>query len=574
MIRASLTLSVLLLPVFQAAEAYDPDQYRPIAEPRHYQPNPQSDPSQYGYPSQFQYGYPGQPQYGQPDLPQYGYPGQAQYEQPFQPQYGYPSQAQYGQPIQPQYGYPAQSQDGQPGWMQYGRQDDASVSLEARISESKAYVYQNLVLTLDVVSSANLATLDFSLPESDAFIFKTLGKRSAVARESNGNREIVTREQILVIPLQQGTFNLNDLTATGSTWSHRRFDLKLSQPMRLDIGPPEPGVQPWLPLENLTLNATLSNEENLKQGKPASLVLEMTAIGFTGGQLPTFENQLKSAGLRIYREKTESEGELKADGKLYGKRTEYYTLLPGQDKELFLPSIKVQWWNLEKSQVESTLLPMRVLGANKHRTSRPDAGGAAPASTGFAWYLWLPLLIIAFVSGLYWSLIWAKGRTFGERYAKHILMVTDPIRKTAEFWINKLSPRRHMHRLRRFVAQSLPRSWRLWYCVRVADNESDPEVWLQVLRFLAERRLGIPAQIPLDRLARHFVEIHPRSSADRMHSLLQRLDAAIFGKAPITDFDTWKRQFKREIRPRLLPAIIITWQSIGSRRVGLPALNP
>jgi len=559
-----------------AAYDYDPGQYRPLSDPRHYQQAPTPGRDQYGYQNAPQYGNSAQPPYGMAPQGQYGYTDQDPYGQMMaQPQYGYPGQPPYGQPVQPQYGYPGQPQYGQqPGWTPYGAQDGGSVRLEASISANKAYVYQNLVLTLTVITDTNPSTLDFTLPQSDAFVFKPVGTRTATLRDSNGSHEIVTRDQVLVIPLLQGNFDLNKLTATVKTSSGRKVTVKLSQPLQLDIMPPEPGVQPWLPLENLTLNATLSNEDNLRQGKPASLVLEMSAVGFSGGELPTFENQLKSAGLRVYREKTESEGELKADGKLYGKRTEYYTLLPGQEQQLTLPSIKVQWWNLGKSQVESTLLPMRLLGTNHHRTASPDGAGEATAPAVPVWFLWLPLITIAFVAGLYWSLIWARGKRFGERYARHIRMVTEPIRRTADFWLHRLSPRRHMHRLRRFIAQSLPRSWRLWYCVRVADNESDPEVWLQVLRFLAERRLGIPAQIPLDQLARHIVEIHPRSKPERMHGLLQRLDAAIFGNSPITDFGTWKRLFKREIRPRLLPAFLFRQPSAPARHTGLPALNP
>lgn len=568
-------LFVLFASLAQTAQAYDATQYRPLSEPRRYQQNPPSNGTQYAAPGQYPYGYPAQPAYGQSAQPQYGYPNQTQYGQPAQPQYGYPGQPQYGQPAQ-QYGYPGQPQyGGQPGWMQYGRQEATPVRLEATLSGDRAYVYQNLVLTLDVVSDSNLSALEFVLPQSDAFVFKTLGERSASARETNGKREIVTREQVLVIPVREGSFDLGDLTAKGTTGSQRKFEVKPAGSMSVTIAPPAPGVQPWLPLENLTLNATLSDEENLKQGKPASLVLEVDAVGLTGGQLPTFETQLKSAGLRTYRGKTESEGELRKDGKLYGKRVEHYTLLPGQGEELTLPAIQIQWWNLAKSRVETTLLPMRVLGANNHRTSRPDTGEQTSAGDGFVtWYFWLALLVAAFLVGLYWSLIWAKGKHFGARYAEHIALVTEPVRRTLEFWKNKLSPRRHLHRLRRFVASSLPRSWRLWYCVRVADNESDPEVWLQVLRFLAERRLGIPAQIPLDRLARHFVAIHPRADAARMHNLLQRLDAAIFGRTPLTDFGTWKRQFKREIRPRLVPAGLLAPVSNGTRRAGLPALNP
>ncbi len=559
--REGAVVFILLLNMLQPAHGVDPAEFRPSEVPRQYNPDQRS------------FGLPGQPQYGQPSQqpygwrPQQGRPAPPQYGQP-QPQFGYP-QPRYGEPAQPQYGYSGQPQYGYPGQQQYG---DKKVRLEAEISADKAYVYQNLVLTLEVISGVNLATLDVTLPQNDAFIIKSLGKRTASVRGKEANREIVTREQYLVIPLRAGSFTLNDLSASGKTAAHREFDLRLPQTLQFEVAPPEPGIQPWLPLESLSLNARLSNEEALMQGEPASLTMEMSVIGFTGAQLPTFEKQLKSAGLRVYREKTENEGKLKADGKLYGKRTEHYTLLPGKDEQLFLPSIQVQWWNLKNSQAESSLLPMRMLGENEHRTTQLNADGTVQVDKGFRWYLWLPLLLVAFITGLYWSLIWAKSKTFGERYAKHIMMVTAPIHKTAIFWLHRLSPRRHLHQVRRTFANSLPRSWRLWYCVRVADNETDPEFWLQVLRFLAERRLGIPAQISLHRLAGYIVEIHPRADEEQMYDLLGELDAAIFGKKPLENFHNWKELFKREIRPGSLPAM--GRRSRKSRKRGLPALNP
>lgn len=518
--------------------------------------------------------------------PPYGQPGQGyQYPQatnPYQqPRSGwpYPSQgqpSQYGTPRQPsQYGYPAQQaptyRTPSTSQQRYAQQPAAKVRMESNISATHAFVYQNLVLTLDIISSENLSSLAFTLPQSDAFIFKSLGERTAKARGKGRKREIVTRQQYLIIPLRQGDYNLDELRAEGSMSSRGRFSLNLPNPIAIAIEPARPGITPWLPLENLTLNARLSNEHNLKEGKPATLELEMTAVGATGAQLPSLEKQLKSAGLRIYREKTSSSGELKQDGMLYGKRIESYTLLPGKEEKLVLPSITIHWWNLITSRAEQTFLPMRVLGHSRQGKDDDEANSGFLAA-GNAWAFWLPLLFFAFTMGLYWSLIWAKSRSFGRRYAKHILLVIEPLHRTIVFWMQKLSLRRQAHRIRRFFANSLPRSWRLWYCVRVADNEDDPEFWLQVLRFLVERRLGIPAPASLHRLADYIIEVHPDTDAIRMRNMLLQLDAAIFGNTPLTDFRAWKQQFKAEIRPRLLPTLIR--QVPGPKSSGLPALNP
>ena len=151
------------------------------------------------------------------------------------------------------------------------------------------------------------------------------------------------------------------------------------------------------------------------------------------------------------------------------------------------------------------------------------------------------------------------------------MIISQPFRQRYQAVVTRLSPRRHMHRLRRWLADSLPRSFRLWYCVRAADNEDDPEFWSQVLRFLMNRRLGIAAQVPMSQLAAHIIEIHPGADTDSVNRLLQQLESAIFGHSKIEDFKLWKYQFKQQIRPNLF-----NWlrKRALKERHKLPALNP
>jgi hypothetical protein len=96
--------------------------------------------------------------------------------------------------------------------------------------------------------------------------------------------------------------------------------------------------------------------------------------------------------------------------------------------------------------------------------------------------------------------------------------------------------------------------------------------WSQVLRFLMSRRLDLPAQLPMSRLAEQIIAIHPGADADRIRALLSELEAALFGRRAIEDFDAWKAEFKRQVRPRLF-----AWSRPGGWKlafVGLPALNP
>ena len=135
-----------------------------------------------------------------------------------------------------------------------------------------------------------------------------------------------------------------------------------------------------------------------------------------------------------------------------------------------------------------------------------------------------------------------------------------------------MSPRRNLHLLRRKVADSLPRSARLWFCVRSADEEQDADDWSQVLRFLINRRLGLSAQLPMSKLAEHIIDIHPGADPDRIRALLGELEAALFSGHTIRDFDSWKKEFKRQIRPRLFAGLQRRQRLV--RSTCLPSLNP
>jgi hypothetical protein len=76
----------------------------------------------------------------------------------------------------------------------------------------------------------------------------------------------------------------------------------------------------------------------------------------------------------------------------------------------------------------------------------------------------------------------------------------------------------------------------------------------------------------MSKLAEHIIEIHPGADADKIRALLAELEAALFAGQPIRDFDSWKKEFKHQVRPHLFA---------GQRRSGwrfraddLPSLNP
>lgn len=449
-------------------------------------------------------------------------------------------------------------------------------TLEVTLEAHRAFVHQNLVVTLEVISDGNLKSVSTETPRSEAALFRQLGDPTAEARTRDGRREIVNRLFYQLTPLRPGAIELHPIRVTGTHADGRSFEAVAEHPIEIEALPPDPSVRPWLPLRELELSARLVDDEAMGEGRPLTLIVEQRAVGMTGAQLPSPEAQLASERHRLYRESTEQEAEISTEGQLVGKRIDRFTIVPQQGGRLEIPAVEVEWWNVDKGRKERSIIPARGLEV---AGSLPDEGqqgegegtdettGGGPSSI-----VWIVLVAIAFAAGLAWRPLWSKGGLWGEWLARRVAEATAPARRRlAEEWLRFFS-RRHLHRARRHFADALPRSLRLRFCVRAADDEEEPEAWAQVLRFLLERRLGLCAQHPMGRLAEALITIHPGARPETVRALLSELEGALYGDTPIDDFKRWKRAFNREISPHPLAWLRLTLRRRGRPR--LPALNP
>jgi hypothetical protein len=449
-------------------------------------------------------------------------------------------------------------------------------TLETRVESTNAYVYQNLVVAIDVISTVNISSASLQVPDSEDVLLRQLGDITAHSRNRQGQNEIVNTMYYLLSPLRSGDIELQPLevavTMDNGSGYTSSYDVSAGQPIHLTVTAPDPGVQPWLPLHELELSASLSNDEDIGEGKPLTLTVEQRAVGMTGSQLPSVENQLQAPGHQLYRENTEYTGVITADGKLVGTRSDRFTLVPLQGNAVEIPAIRVDWWNVERQRKETTVLQGRLL--NEHPGEGDNAsGGILPSiSAPGSLVMWLLLLPVAFLLGRFSPWYMPACKRYTRVLWQRLAIMSEPLRRRYDVWKVRLSPQRNMHLLRRKVANTLPQSARLWFCVRNADHEQDIDDWSQVLRFLVERRLQLPAHLPMSKLAEHIIAIHPGSDPDVIRRLLNQLEAALFGAEPIDDFDAWKKAFKQQVRPRLFGGWHRTrWLQAEN---SLPVLNP
>ena len=211
-----------------------------------------------------------------PGVPGY-YPGpmanpyyQYQNPAPAPGNYNRPPAGQQPYGARPPWGYP--SYPAAPGYQpQQAAQVQASRPyLETSIESTEAYVHQNLVMTIQVISTVNLKTVVVELQDTDDFIFRQLGDTTVSTRTQQGQREIVNTWYYQLTPLRSGRIELEPVRVTGildNTPYETSFDVVASQPVQLMVSDPVSSVQPWLPLHELELSASLSNDERIGEGR-------------------------------------------------------------------------------------------------------------------------------------------------------------------------------------------------------------------------------------------------------------------------------------------------------------------
>jgi hypothetical protein len=479
-----------------------------------------------------------------------------------------------------------------PAQMAGGEQTTAAKQpyVEVETSGGIFYEQQNIVYTVRVVSSGNLKTLTPVIPRIKGAILEQVDGPVASTRKSwqDSSREIVNEYHFKLTPLRAGEIVVPAIEFTGTHVSGRQwngapgrsaggadksFTIAADSPLVLQALPADPYVTPWLPLNDLRLRMQMRDNEPAKAGVPVTLTLELTARGALGSQLPSLESQLKSDSFRAYRDSVTTSNGISSDGtKLLGSRKETYTLIPLQDGWIHLPGIQVAWWDVDRDKPMLAGLPGQ--DATASAAGRGEAVAAAGEEGLFAVYFWAPLLIIMGLIVGYWLGAWARTRPIfksaGRRAGSWLSASGQKVVQQTVAAGKVLSPMPYLVKLRMSLASVLPRPVKMWLCVRCIEREDRPEAWCTEFRSRICKHLDISSHAPISAIAEKIIEVQPSAQPARLRALVQSMDNALYGGGPL-DFAAWKKDFRRQLRPRLTRG---RRSALRRARRALPALNP
>ncbi len=506
------------------------------------------------------------------------------------PPAGYPMQPRmptgWGSPYPPNPSYPTwQGQRYNPYPQPRRTQAPQPPRLEIEVSDQHPYVQENILLTLRVISDRNLATATPEFPSTNDFLFRKLTEpRASIRTGAEGQNEIVNKIVYILTPLRPGTLDLPPISVSGEIAGNayyggsQRYKATSGEQLSLQVRPAMRSVRPWLPLQDLSLRASLDAEGEVEEGQPVTLMLELRALGATGSQLPSLEPYLKSPDFRVYREQTLTEGKLSSDGKrIQGRRTEYYTLVPRSGGRLHLPEIRIPWWNVEQGRREYATLPVRLVQAKGE--SAPFGLSMADEDQGRSSGFWLPLLGLGLVLLGYWGGVWYRGWREGQPVGETPLL--DQLRTGVKALgaqaqrnlaraLGRLHPGPALDRLRQKLMPAQSPEKRFLRCVRQANRESDPAAWAKRFQETTCRQLNLAIEPSLPGMVGQILALRPGADRAQIERLMQQLDAALYGGQDI-DFQRWKKAFSREVHRRQG-----FWAKRRSwfQRPRLPELNP
>ena len=138
--------------------------------------------------------------------------------------------------------------------------------------------------------------------------------------------------------------------------------------------------------------------------------------------------------------------------------------------------------------------------------------------------------------------------------------------------LGRLSLKPYWNRALVRAADLLPTSVRFWFWVRCANDEKEPALWCKTLQFLSCRELALSPYAPLPEMAEKIIQFQPGANPNQVRKLFRELDGAIYGNNGI-DFEQWKQDFKRQVRPGLSGMLVGRAESRRSESK-LPELNP
>lgn len=268
------------------------------------------------------------------------------------------------------------------------------IFIEAEISSNEAYVQQQIIFTMRLLTAVNLSSVNFSDLKTENVDTRiealSDGKQY---RTQRGNRTyLVVEKKYALFPQQQGTLHIPALLAEASLGSRaqslfdpfnrgasiQRFRSKVFD-IKVKNIPASFKGNTWLPTTELQLDEQWPDNKEFKAGEPITRTISILANGLTAEQLPELQfHDVKN--IKQYPDQAALNNNKQDDG-IIGIRQQKVALIPVSDGTYILPAIEIPWWNIKTNKMEVARIAERTIAVNKSATDTRTLTPDKPAIT-------------------------------------------------------------------------------------------------------------------------------------------------------------------------------------------------
>lgn len=243
--------------------------------------------------------------------------------------------------------------------------------LEASVDINNPYVQSQVIYTVKLLYANHIMNASLTDPEVDSAIFMHLGSDKRYQTQRQGKLYQVLERTYAIYPQQHGELTIKPpifkgIAAQNNSY-YSQYDTMLENvglPIKL-VAPtitlhvkPSPATfhNTWLPAKDVTLEETWSDKTTeFKVGEPISRKITIRAEGLTAAQIPDLSLP-NIEHVNIYPDKAKKR-ELITNNSIVGIRSQNIAYVPTQAGELFLPEIKLEWWDTQNQQIKVAKLP-------------------------------------------------------------------------------------------------------------------------------------------------------------------------------------------------------------------------
>ena len=267
-------------------------------------------------------------------------------------------------------------------------QDGKEVFVEVTISpDEQVYVQQQILLTVSLYHRVRFSNASLSEPQLENAVVERIGNENNFQKLIGEHNYNVVERRYAIYPQQSGLLEIPGITFSGNIERQQGGFSFFSRPGRrvisrtesisMDVLPiPDAFTgQNWLPAKHITIESSiLENEQSIKAGEALTRRIVVSAVGLIGSQLPAI-NIPSTSDYKSYPDKETISSQLIGD-EIVGTRQDSMAIIPVRSGKITLPELKIDWWNTDTQQQETTILPAKTLSVAKN-AAMPDLAQSA-----------------------------------------------------------------------------------------------------------------------------------------------------------------------------------------------------